>query len=174
VRVMASNRGKTLEDMINQTNLVYEKKGLAVIRKIPTPWKVQRKYSPYTKTYQIAFAYPEAKSSVDFGGTACNQSIWFDVKETKLKTSFPLGNIHDHQIDYLKKVHEQGGKAFLLIHSEHFTRTWLVWIDVLLHFMRTEKRKSLPFDWLDINCPIVQSKHSVILDYLPEVLNRKG
>lgn len=171
---MGSKRGKNLEDMINQTNAVYEKKGLAVIRKIPTPWKVQRKYSPYTNHYEIAFAYPEAKSSVDFGGTALNFSIWFDVKETKIKTSFPLKNIHEHQIDYLKKVNEQGGKAFFLIYSEEWNKVWLLWIDVLLNYIETQTKKSIPFTWFDLNCPIIPSKHGVILDYLPEVLQRKG
>src|SRR6476620_7946381 len=112
-----ANRGQYLEEWIEQTNQVYNNKNMAIITKIPTPWKVQRSRSPYTKQYQINSAFPEKKSTVDFGGTASNQSIWFDVKATTNKTSFPLVNIHKHQIEYLEKVARQGGKAFILIHS---------------------------------------------------------
>ena len=108
-----ANRGANLEQLIEQANSVYMARNQAVITKIPTPWKVQRKYSPYTKTYQIYKAFPEKKSTVDFGGTANFLSVWFDVKSTKNKTSFPLANIHKHQIEYLEKVADQGGKSIL-------------------------------------------------------------
>jgi recombination protein U len=170
---MATNRGKYFEEWLEITNATYNMKGLAVINKIATPWKVLRKYNPYTTQYEIASAYPESKSTVDFGGTACTYSIWFDAKVTKIKTSFPLSNIHKHQINYLHDVHRQGGKAFLLIHSEHLKKTWLLWIDQLLGFMKSEKRKSLPFQWLDENCSIVTQRNGIILDYLPHVLEQR-
>jgi recombination protein U len=170
---MAINRGKYFEEWIDQSNLIYQSKKMAVIKKIPTPWQVHRKYNMYKKSYEIAYAHP-SKSTVDFGGTASNQSIWFDAKVTQLKNSFPLKNIHAHQIDYLKDVDEQGGRAFLLIHSEHHKKTWLLWISDLVHFMNTSTRKSLPFTWLDENCSIVESKQGIILDYLPLVLAKEG
>ena len=30
--------------------------------------------------------------------------IEFDAKETRSKTSFPINNIHKHQIEYIRKV----------------------------------------------------------------------
>jgi len=170
---MAINRGKYFEDWIDQSNAIYQNKKMAVIKKIPTPWQVQRKFNQYSKTYEIANAFPK-KSSVDFGGTASNQSIWFDAKVTQLPNYFPLKNIHEHQIEYLKAVDEQGGKAFLLIHSEHLKKTWLLWIKDLLHFMNTSTRKSLPFTWFDENCSLVKPNHGIILDYLPIVLESEG
>lgn len=170
---MAINRGKYFEDWIDQSNAIYQTKGKAIIKKIPTPWQVQRKYNMYKKSYEIAYAYP-SKSTVDFGGTANKQSIWFDAKVTQLKSRFPLKNIHEHQIDYLKAVNEQGGKAFLLIHSEYLKKTWLLWIDDLLYFMKTNTQKSLPFKWLDEHCSLVESKNGIILDYLPIVFEREG
>jgi recombination protein U len=167
-----ANRGQYLEEWIEQANRLYFIKNKAVINKIPTPWKIQRKYSPYTKTYQIYNAYPEAKSTVDFGGTASFQSIWFDVKSTKNKTSFPLSNIHKHQIEYLEKVADQGGKAFFLIYSEIRKKTWLLWIDQLFAFTGETKRKSIPFEWLETNCETVPKSNGIILDYLPLVLKR--
>jgi len=169
---MATNRGKFFEDWIEQSNFVYNEKGLAVITKIPTPWKVQRKFSPFEKTYKIANAFPEKKSTVDFGGTSKGKSIWFDAKVTNQKQSFPLKNIHAHQMDYLEKVNAQGGKAFFLVHSEVLKRTWLLWISDLLRFMKSEVRKSIPYEWLDANCSVIESRNGIVLDYLTEVLNQ--
>ena len=167
-----ANRGKYLEEWVEQANQVYNHKGLAVITKIPTPWTVQRKKNvPYTRQYQISGAFPQ-KSTVDFGGTASSQSIWFDVKATTNKTSFPLNNIHKHQIEYLQKVAEQGGKAFIIIHAQEPKKTWILWVDQLIKFMAEFARKSIPFNWLDANCESVEQGHGVILDYLPSVLGR--
>jgi recombination protein U len=170
---LQSNRGRYLEDMINQSNVVYETKGLAIVRKIPTPWKVQRKYNPYLKTYEIAFAYPERKSSVDFGGMANKQSIWFEAKSSNHEKHFPLINIHDHQMDYLRKIENQGGKAFFIVYSEHLNKTWILWIDVFLKFLTDFKRKSIPWEWFNQNCAEIKPKNGVALDYLTEVLHRK-
>lgn len=167
------NRGKYFEDWIDWANQQYLERGLAVVTKIPTPWKVIRKYSPYKKTYEIAHAFPEKKSTVDFGGTSRTKSIWFDAKVTKLKTSFPLSNIHKHQMEYLKQVQEQGGKAFFLIHSELLTKTWLLWNEQLLNFIDQETRKSIPFTWMDENCSLVKSSNGIVLDYLTEVFKQR-
>src|SRR6476469_4043789 len=113
-----ANRGKYLEEWVEQANQCYNARKMAVIHKIPTPWKVQRNFKPYTKQYEITTAFPEKKSTVDFGGTAARFSVWFDVKSIKHERHFPRRNIHDHQREYLRQVHEQGGKAFILIHSE--------------------------------------------------------
>jgi len=172
-KMFKKNAGKFLEDWIDFANKQYYDRGLAVVNKIPTPWVVQRKYHPYRKTYEIANAFPEKKSTVDFGGTSQTHSIWFDAKVTKQKTSFPLKNIHQHQIEYLEKVQAQGGKAFFLIHSELRQRTWLVWIGQLLEFIKTETRKSIPFDWLDQQCAVVKSKNGIVLDYLSEALKQR-
>lgn len=170
-----ANRGAYLEEMIAQANEVYMSKGLAIITKIPTPWKVKkhRQYLPYTRQYQILQAFPEKKSTVDFGGTADNFSIWFDVKATNNKRYFPLANILPHQMDYLKKVDNQGGKAFLLIHSTEIKKTWILWIDQLMKFIEETERKSITFEWLEKNCDEVKSGQGVALDYLPLVLKRK-
>lgn len=167
-----ANRGKYLEDWVEQANQVYNNKGMAVINKIPTPWKIQRKMSPYTKQYSISGAFPEKKSTVDFGGTASKQSIWFDVKAVTNKKSFPLTNIYGHQREYLKKVAEQGGKAFLLVHSKELKKTWILWIDQLFKFIAENTRKSIPFEWLEANCEEVKQGNGVMLDYLPIILRR--
>ena len=167
-----ANRGKYLEEWVEQSNQVYNERGLAVITKIPTPWVVQRKkLSPYTKQYQISGAFPK-KSTVDFGGTASNWSIWFDVKATTNKTNFPLHNIHKHQIEYLEQVAKQGGKAFMLVHFKELQKTWLVWVDQLVAFIAEAERKSIPRAWFEENCELVPSGQGIMVDYLPIVLRR--
>lgn len=172
--MVEKNSGKYFEDWIEAANRQYEAKGKAIITKIATPWQVQRKFNPYRSTYEIANAFPLKKSTVDFGGTASSRSIWFDAKKTKVENNFPFKNIHKHQIEYLEKVHDQGGKAFFLIYSEHLNRVWLLWIDQLLYFMKTNKRKSIPFTWFDENCAVIKANNGIILDYLPEVLKHEG
>jgi recombination protein U len=168
-----ANRGQHLENMVEQTNSAYMRKGLAVISKIPTPWKILRTYNPYTKQYKINNAFPEKKSTVDFGGTASNQSVWFDVKSTQNKTRYPLANIYGHQREYLLNVAKQGGKAFILIHSTVLEKTWLLWIDQLIKAITEEDAKSLSFEWLNKHCEVVKSQNGILLDYLPLVLKRK-
>jgi len=47
--------------------------------------------------------------------------IAFDAKETQNKTSFPLANIHQHQVEYLRLWNKVGGTGFFLI---HFTKLY--------------------------------------------------
>lgn len=147
-----ANRGLYLEEWIEQANRVYQKKNKAEVHKIPTPWRFER------------------KSTVDFGGTAAGKSIWFDAKATKNKTSFPLGNIKEHQIEYLVRTERQGGLGFFLIHSTAERKTWVLWIQQLTAFMAGHERKSIPFEWLEANCDTVKGGKGIMLDYLPAVL----
>lgn len=165
-----SHFGAVFEEMVEWANKAYEVRGQAVIQKIPTPWKVKRGYNSKTKKQEIFSAFPEKKSTVDFGGTASGRSIWFDAKTSKNKTSFPIQNIEPHQITFLQKVRQQNGLAFFLIFSLVRNKTWVLWIDQFMEFVETETRKSIPFDWLDINCPTVQSRNGIIIDYLPIIL----
>jgi recombination protein U len=98
-------RGKLLEKLVTKANTAYAKNKQALILKIPVPIEV-------TKSGLI-----NKPSTVDFTGLLSGgRFIAFDAKETKIKTSFPLSNIHEHQLQYLLRVEELGGLAFFLIH----------------------------------------------------------
>ena len=168
-----NNQGQEFEDLIEWANMQYYERGEAVIQKIPVPWKVERRFNLATNRNEIVSAYPEHKSTVDFGGTAKGRSIWFDAKVTKNRTSFPIKNIKEHQIEFLKRVNEQGGIAFLLVFSQAQNKTWYLDILDLLYFMQTEKRQSLPFTWFDEKCPLVDSHQGIVLDYLSIALRQK-
>lgn len=47
-------------------------------------------------------AYFRTPSTTDYNGVYQGYYIDFEAKETKNKTSFPLNNIHDHQVEHMK------------------------------------------------------------------------
>ena len=104
-------RGSELEELINLTNEKYREKKLALIQKIPTPIKpIQIDKT----TRHITLAYFDQRSTVDYIGTVQGVPVCFDAKECRSRT-FPIQNIHEHQILFMQDFEEQGGIAFLLI-----------------------------------------------------------
>ena len=104
-------RGSTFEEFINQTNLIYEENNLALIQKIPTP------ITPIDidhKTRHITLAYFDKKSTVDYIGVVQGIPVCFDAKECVVDT-FPLANIHEHQVNFMTQFEKQEGLAFILI-----------------------------------------------------------
>ena len=104
-------RGSTLEDMINRTNDQYREQGLALIQKIPTPITPVRMDK---ETRRITLAYFDQKSTIDYIGAVQGIPVCFDAKECKTDT-FPLANIHPHQIRFMADFEKQNGISFLLI-----------------------------------------------------------
>ena len=97
-------RGSALEEMINRTNESYREKHLALIQKIPTP------ITPIEIDKQnrhITLAYFGQKSTVDYIGTVQGIPVCFDAKECAEPT-FPLQNVHPHQIQFMKEFEAQG------------------------------------------------------------------
>ena len=104
-------RGSGLEDLINRTNEYYREHHLALIQKVPTP------ITPINidkGTRHITLAYFEQKSTVDYIGAVQGIPVCFDAKECHTDT-FPLQNIHEHQVLFMKNFEKQKGIAFLLI-----------------------------------------------------------
>jgi recombination protein U len=154
--------------MIIHTNQNYKLKGIAVVEKVPTDWQIIRGGKG-----KIVHAFPTQKSIVDFIGLHAGTPLAFDAKSTRNKTSFPLGNIEEHQIDFLKYWKAQLGLAFFLIHFTSHSTTYYLTLDQLLDFMRTETRKSIPLSYFDTACPKVLNRGIYILDYI-SVLKNKG
>ena len=105
-------RGSTLEEFINHTNERYGELGLALVQKIPTPItpvKIDQ------KSRHITLAYFDKISTVDYIGAVQGIPVCFDAKECRADT-FPLQNVHEHQIDFMGKFERQGGVSFLLIY----------------------------------------------------------
>ncbi|MEG0806164.1 MAG: Holliday junction resolvase RecU [Lachnospiraceae bacterium] len=105
-------RGSTLEEFVNRSNEKYRESKLALIQKIPTPiTPIQIEKS----TRHITLAYFEQKSTVDYIGVVQGVPVCFDAKECRTDT-FPLQNIQEHQIQFMKEFEEQDGIAFLLLY----------------------------------------------------------
>ena len=104
-------RGSTLEELVNRTNDRYRDKGLALIQKIPTP------ITPIEidkASRHIKLAYFEQKSTVDYIGAVQGIPVCFDAKECAV-TTFPLQNIHPHQLRFMEEFETQGGISFILL-----------------------------------------------------------
>ena len=129
-------RGSTLEDLINHTNEFYLEQGLALVQKIPTP------ITPVefdTANRRITLAYFDQRSTVDYIGVVQGYAVCFDAKECA-SDSFPLANIHEHQIEFMKHFEEQGGIAFFLIHfTERREFYYLRYADLLPFLKRREE-----------------------------------
>lgn len=141
-------RGSTLEEAINLTNEKYRQKKLALIQKVPTPIKpVQIDQG----TRRITLAYFDQKSTVDYIGAIQGIPICFDAKECA-KETFPLQNIHEHQIVFMKEFEEQGGIAFFLLYFHSIDVFYYLTLKQLLVFWeraRAGGRKSFQFQELD-------------------------
>ena len=105
-------RGSTLEEFINHTNTRYSEMGLALIQKIPTPITPVRIDKEHR---HITLAYFDKISTVDYIGAVQGIPVCFDAKECNADT-FPLQNVHEHQIEFMEKFEQQGGISFLLIY----------------------------------------------------------
>jgi recombination protein U len=147
----AANRGKAFEDLINYAiDMEQRKSGGALAFKVPTAWKVQRRYNPYTRKNEIASAFPEKKSIVDYMGIYRGRAFAFEAKSTENKRLFPLSNIELHQLEFLSEWQQRGGISFFLIHFTSHNRTFFVHYDQIAQYQQSGGR-SLPLEWFDTN-----------------------
>jgi recombination protein U len=143
-------RGSTLEELLNRTNEKYRENGLALIQKIPTP------ITPINidkETRHITLAYFDQKSTVDYIGAVQGIPVCFDAKECNTDT-FPLANIHEHQVDFMEQFERQNGIAFILISFTHRDEFYYLRFAELKRFWQRAKdggRKSFRYDELDLD-----------------------
>ena len=157
-------RGSTLEDMINRTNEKYEEDGLALIQKVPTPItpiKMDKEH------HQITLAYFDQKSTIDYIGAVQGIPVCFDAKECAADT-FSLQNIHEHQVEFMRKFEKQGGIAFFLIFYTHKDVLYYLPYEMLRFFWDRAKdggRKSFRYDELNPEY-VLPKKHGILVPYL--------
>lgn len=161
------NRGMAFEEIIEYSNRMYEKQGLAVIDKRPTPVKVIKSHGS-----RVLSGYFEKKSTVDFDGVYRGKAIYFEAKSTKVLTRFDLKNIHDHQYEHLEKCHKNGALTFFLVSFEKQHKEYLLPFTALLPYWKEYKnpvgKKSMSITDFDIHAYEVHSGR-VPLDYLAVV-----
>ncbi len=157
-------RGSTLEDLINHTNERYREGGLALIQKIPTP------ITPIEidkEKRHITLAYFDQKSTVDYIGVVQGIAVCFDAKECHADT-FPLQNVHSHQISFMESFEKQGGIAFLVIYYSKRDEAYYLPFARLKEFWERREaggRKSFRLEELDLDFRI-PIKNGVFVHYL--------
>lgn len=154
-------RGSTLEDMINMTNEHYRQQKLALIQKIPTPiTPVEIDQS----TRHITLAYFEKQSTVDYIGAVQGIPVCFDAKECAVKT-FPIMNIHEHQVKFMEDFEKQGGISFILLFFSSLNETYYIPFkdnQIFLWKSLNGGRKSFTYDEIDKNYKINSTSGAVV------------
>ena len=161
-----SNRGMNLEEDLNITNSYYLNNDIAIIYKKPTPITINKVDYPSRKDAVIKEAHFKIPSTTDYNGIYKGKYIDFEAKETKNKTSFPLNNIHNHQIKHLESINKHGGIGFIIVRFTSINKTYLLFVNELLSFINNEKRKSIPIDYFQKNGYLIKEGFNPRLDYL--------
>lgn len=167
-----SNRGKTLEDEINEANEYYLAHKLAVIHKKPVPLQIVKVEYPSRSAAVVREAYFRTPSTTDYNGVWQARYIDFEAKETENKTSFPLKNIHAHQVSHMEAVAAQGGITFFIVRFSTLDRYFLMPLPVLQAAwtdMHSGARKSIPLATFEATCYEIQTAYYPRLDYLRAV-----
>ena len=147
-----ANRGMTFEKMINESNQYYLSRGLAVIHKKPTPIQIVKVDYPQRSRAKIVEAYFRQASTTDYSGVYKGHYIDFEAKETQQKQSMPMKNFHQHQIDHMAAVVQQGGICFVLLHFAKLSETYLLPALALISYYNIDHgTKSMPLSYIQEN-----------------------
>jgi len=159
------NRGMAFEKLINLSNEMYQRAGVALINKRPTPVKVLKMvYGP------VKDGYYESKSTVDYDGVYKGRAIAFEAKSTNEINRFDLKNIAQHQLDYLEKAERMGAVCFFLIEFSKDKSVFLVPLTVIQFYVRMshqpKAKKSISRADFDIYGYLVDQTERAPVDYL--------
>ena len=160
-------RGSFLEELVNLTNEKYRSQNLALIQKVPTPIKpIQIDQT----TRHITLAYFEQKSTVDYIGVVQGVPVCFDAKECASE-SFPLANVHEHQIRFMEEFEKQDGIAFLLIYfKSRDCFMYLPFSHLKEFWTRMEEGGKKHFKWEELDPSFEISTYSgTFLHYLEQI-----
>ena len=152
-----------LEREIDVSNKAYERKGVGLIKKLPTPVHIHS-----TRGSRVSGVLQKGEL-VDYIGMSQGAAIAFDAKQTRGK-SLPLSNIPSHQYTFLKGWHDNGGVAFLVILFTGVDKTFYYPFERIEYSKEGQnKRKSIPIADVEEHGTEIKSKHGVVLDYLSAV-----
>ena len=157
-------RGSTLEEFLNRTNEKYLEQGLALIQKIPTPItpvQIDKEHR------HITLAYFDQRSTVDYIGAVQGIPVCFDAKECNTDT-FPLQNIHEHQVAFMEAFEKQDGIAFLIIYYCHRNELYYMpFLELKKFWDRAQEggRKSIRYEELNL-AYFMQLKNGCYVPYL--------
>lgn len=165
-KISHKNRGITLENEINSSNEYYREIEKAYIYKKPTPIKIVKVDYPSRDKAVIKEAYFTVPSTTDYNGLYKEKYIDFEAKETKNKTSFPLSNIHEHQIQHLENIYKNNGISFLIVRFTKLNETYLLETNIFIDYINKENKKSIPIDFFREKAYLIKDGYCPKIDYL--------
>lgn len=163
-----SNRGMSFENIINETNEYYLSHNVAMIHKKPIPIQIVKVDYPSRTGAVIKEAYYKVPSTTDYNGIYKGKHIDFEAKESVSKTSFPIANIHMHQIAHLSSISEHGGISFIIIHFKTLDEIYLLeskHVDFYAN-RAINGRKSMTIDEVRENGHLIKEGFAPRVDYL--------
>ncbi|PEZ18710.1 Holliday junction resolvase RecU [Bacillus anthracis] len=159
------NRGMAFEKLINLSNEMYQREGVALINKRATPVKVLKSAGG-----RVLNGFYEAKSTVDYDGVYKGRAVAFEAKSTQSLTRFDLSHIAQHQLDYLEKAEKMGAVCFFLIEFSKDQTVFLVPASVIQSYVRMSHqpngKKSISRADFDIYGYLVEQTERAPVDYL--------
>ena len=174
-KVNYSNRGMTLEDDLNETNLYYIKNNIAIVHKKPTPVQIVNVSYPKRSAAVIKEAYFKQASTTDYNGVYKGRYIDFEAKETKQTTSFPLKNFHEHQINHMRNIMNHHGIAFIIIRFSVTEEIYFLEAETLIQYweeMISGGRKSIPKKVIETKGERIPLGYSPRIDYI-KIIDKK-
>ena len=162
-------RGSQLEERINHTVEVYREKGLALVQKIPTPITPVEMDKEH---HHITLAYFEQASTVDYIGAVQGLPVCFDAKECA-RSSWPLANLHLHQLKFMQDFEKQGGISFVILAFTGLGENYYIPLRHVEYFwerMQNGGRKSVTYDEIDHDY-VIRSHKDMYVHFL-ETLQR--
>ena len=165
------NKGLGLEADLNLSNEYYASNNMALIYKKPTPIGINKVSYPSRSEARIKDGFFLTPSTTDYNGVWNGIYLDFEAKETASKTSFPLCNIHNHQIEHLKRVIDHKGISFLIVRFTKLNKDFVYFSSSLLNFLAKEDRKSIPLKEFEKNGFLIKTKFQPRVDFLPIIID---
>ena len=169
--VYYGNRGMNLEYDLNETNHYYLIHDIAIVYKKPTAIVINKVDYKSRNDAIITNARFKIPSTTDYNGIYKGKYIDFEAKETKNKTSFPLSNIHEHQLKHLRSIINHGGIAFIIVRFISYNETYYLSADDLFLFLDNTDRKSIPYSYFKEKGHIIIDRYNPRVDYI-SVINK--
>lgn len=168
-KITTSKRGMLFEDMINESNEQYLKRDIAVIYKKPTPVQIVNVDYPSRNKAKIVEAYYKIPSTTDYNGVYKGYYIDFDAKMCNSETSFPLSNVHPHQVTHLEMIEKHGGIGFLLIYLNKSNEIYLLQAKDLSYFVKRSNdggKKSISIEEIRSFGHLINESFPIRIPYL--------
>ena len=162
INVSKTRRGMRSQELVKSAIRRYNRHNWACIHEVEVP-----------KTITKEEAFYREKSTVDFSGIGYNRPVAFDVKSTRSRTRFDLSLVKEHQYYYLRRFHQQGGVAFILLHMIKHHKWFVIPFEKLERHMKeaqTGGRQSIPYEELCWSTPKVKEGGRTGLDFLEKII----